>query len=114
VVVFGSDNSQTARLYTDISLFTAREEIADDSSALFNTLTGFADPPRWRRLVIAPFDLQDGVLARIEREAGHARRGEPARILARMNSLSDPTVIRALYAASQAGVEIDLIVRGRQ
>jgi polyphosphate kinase len=108
----GNYNSSTARLYTDLSLFTAREEIADDASALFNMLTGFADPPRWRRLVVAPFGLQDGILERIDREAAAARQGQPARIIAKMNSLSDPPVIRALYAASQAGVEIDLVVRG--
>jgi polyphosphate kinase len=108
----GNYNPQTARLYTDLSLFTAREEVADDVSALFNLLTGFAEPPKWRRLVVAPFGMRDAVVERIEREAGHARRGEPARILAKMNSLVDPSVIRALYAASQAGVEIDLLVRG--
>jgi polyphosphate kinase len=108
----GNYNSQTARLYTDLSLFTAREEIAEDASALFNMLTGFADPPPWRRLVVAPFSLQEGILERIEKQATAARQGQPARIIAKMNSLSDPAVIRALYAASQAGVEIDLIVRG--
>jgi polyphosphate kinase len=108
----GNYNPQTARLYTDLSLFTAREEIADDVSALFNLLTGFADPPRWRRLVVAPFGMRDAIIERIEREATCARRSEPARILAKMNSLVDPQVIRALYTASQAGVEIDLIVRG--
>ena len=108
----GNYNPQTARLYTDVSLFTAREEIADDVSALFNLLTGFAEPPKWRRLVVAPFGMRDSVIERIDREAAHARRGEPARILAKMNSLVDPPVIRALYAASQAGVSIDLLVRG--
>jgi polyphosphate kinase len=108
----GNYNSQTARLYTDVSLFTAREEIADDASALFNLLTGFADPPKWRRLVVAPFALQEGVMERIERETQLARQGQPSRILAKMNSLAEPGVIRALYAASQAGVQIDLIVRG--
>ncbi len=108
----GNYNPQTARLYTDLSMFTAREEVADDVSALFNLLTGFAEPPKWRRLVVAPFGMRDSVIERIEREAAIARRGEPARILAKMNSLVDPPVIRALFAASQAGVEIDLLVRG--
>ena len=108
----GNYNPHTARLYTDLSLFTSREEIADDVSALFNMLTGFAVAPQWKRLVVAPMGLQEKVLALIQREADKARRGEPARILAKMNSLVDPTVIRALYAASQAGVEIDLLVRG--
>ena len=108
----GNYNSQTARLYSDLSLFTARVEIADDASALFNLLTGFADPPKWRRLVVAPFDLQDGVLDRIDKQAQLARQGKPARIVAKMNSLACPEVVRALYRASQAGVDIDLIVRG--
>jgi polyphosphate kinase len=108
----GNYNPQTARLYTDLSLFTAREEVAEDVSALFNLLTGFAEPPKWRRLVVAPFGMRDSVIERIDREAACARRGEPARIVAKMNSLVDPAVIRALYAASQAGVEIDLLVRG--
>ncbi|HEX8822551.1 MAG TPA: polyphosphate kinase 1 [Archangium sp.] len=108
----GNYNPHTARLYTDLSLFTSREEIADDVSALFNMLTGFAVAPQWKRLVVAPMGLQEKVLALIQREADKARRGEPARILAKMNSLVDPTVIRALYAASQAGVEVDLLVRG--
>src|SRR5713226_131679 len=108
----GNYNPQTARQYTDISLFTAREEIADDATALFNMLTGYSVPPRWRRFAVAPFDLKDRVIQLIEREAEHARKGEPARIVAKMNALQDASVIRALYAASQAGVEIDLLVRG--
>jgi len=108
----GNYNSVTARQYTDLSLFTAREEIADDCSALFNLLTGYAVPPTWKRLAVAPFTLQPRVLDLIGREAERAKKGEPARIVAKMNSLQDPTTIRALYAASQAGVSIDLLVRG--
>ncbi|MFL5357879.1 polyphosphate kinase 1 [Archangium sp.] len=108
----GNYNPHTARLYTDLSLFTSRAEIADDVSALFNMLTGYAVAPQWKRLAVAPMGLHEKVLALIQREADKARRGEPARIVAKMNSLVDPTVIRALYAASQAGVEIDLLVRG--
>ncbi len=108
----GNYNPQTARQYTDLSLFTSREEIADDVSALFNMLTGYADAPLWKRLAVAPLGLQDRVVQLIEREAGRARKGEPARIVAKMNALVDPTVIRALYTASQAGVEVDLLVRG--
>jgi polyphosphate kinase len=108
----GNYNPHTARQYTDLSLFTSREEIADDITALFNLLTGYAVAPQWKRLSVAPMGLQEKVLSLIHREAEKARRGEPARILAKMNSLVDPTVIRALYAASQAGVEIDLLVRG--
>ena len=108
----GNYNPSTARTYTDLSLFTARPEIADDVTALFNMLTGLSDAPRWKRLSVAPLTLQDRVLFLIHREAERAERGEPARIIAKMNALVDPAVIRALYAASAAGVEIDLIVRG--
>ncbi|MFY0571197.1 polyphosphate kinase 1 [Archangium lansingense] len=108
----GNYNPHTARLYTDLSLFTSRAEMADDVSALFNMLTGYAVAPQWKRLAVAPMGLQEKVLALIQREADKARRGEPARIVAKMNSLVDATVIRALYAASQAGVEIELLVRG--
>jgi len=108
----GNYNPQTARQYTDLSLFTARPEIADDVTALFNMLTGYAEPPQWKRLAVAPFGLQERVIQLVEREAQRARAGEPARVIAKMNALVDPGVIRALYAASQAGVEIDLLVRG--
>jgi polyphosphate kinase len=108
----GNYNPNTARQYTDISIFSAREELADDASALFNLLTGYAEPPQWKRFAVAPFGLQERILALIEREAQRARAGEPARIVAKMNSLVDPSVIRALYAASAAGVSIDLLVRG--
>lgn len=108
----GNYNPHTARLYTDLSLFTCRQEVADDVSALFNLLTGYSVAPQWKRLAVAPINLQEKVLSLISREADKARRGEPARIVAKMNSLVDATTIRALYAASQAGVEIDLLVRG--
>ncbi|PZR14037.1 MAG: polyphosphate kinase 1 [Archangium gephyra] len=108
----GNYNSATARAYTDLSLFTARTEIADDVSALFNLLTGYSTQPNWKRLAVAPTTLQNRVLELIDREAQRAKKGEPARILAKMNALVDPVVIRALYAASQAGVEIDLLIRG--
>lgn len=108
----GNYNPQTARQYTDLSFFTARNEIAEDAGALFNMLTGYSEPPHWKRLAVAPLDLQTRIIGLISREAERARRGEPARIIAKMNSLVDATVIRALYAASQAGVEIDLLVRG--
>ena len=108
----GNYNPNTARLYTDLSLFTARQEIADDVTALFNLLTGYSNPPQWKRLAVAPMTLQTKVLELIEREAAKARRAEPARIVAKLNALVDPSVIRALYAASQAGVEIELMVRG--
>lgn len=108
----GNYNPNTARGYTDTSLLTCREAIADDASALFNVLTGWAEPPMMKKLTVAPFGLQDRIVQLIEREAQRAQRGEPARIIAKMNSLVDPVVMRALFAASNAGVEIDLIVRG--
>lgn len=108
----GNYNPATARVYTDVSLFTARTEIADDVTALFNLLTGYSTQPNWKRLAVAPNTLQSKVLELIERETARARKGEPARVLAKMNALVDPVTIRALYTASQAGVEIDLLIRG--
>ncbi|HET9555185.1 MAG TPA: polyphosphate kinase 1 [Anaeromyxobacteraceae bacterium] len=108
----GNYNPQTARVYTDVSLFSAAADLGEDVANLFNLLTGYAEPPRWKKLAVAPFGLQDRLVELVEREAQRARRGEPARIVAKMNALVDPPVIRALYAASQAGVEIDLLVRG--
>jgi polyphosphate kinase len=108
----GNYNPQTARQYTDLSLLSTREELADDVSALFNLLTGYAEPPQWKRLAVAPFSLHSRTVELIQAEADKARRGEPARIIAKMNALVDPVVIRALYDASAAGVEIDLLVRG--
>ena len=108
----GNYNPQTARTYTDLSLFSAAPELGEDVATLFNLLTGYAEPPRWKKLTVAPFGLQERLIELIGREAEKARRGEPARILAKMNSLVDAAVICALYAASQAGVEIELLVRG--
>ena len=108
----GNYNPTTARQYTDMSLFTARPEVADDVTALFNLLTGYAEAPVWKKLAVAPFTLQNRVCELIDREAARALAGEPARIVAKMNALVDPVVIRRLYAASQAGVDIDLLVRG--
>jgi polyphosphate kinase len=107
----GNYNPQTARQYTDLSLLSAREELADDVSALFNMLTGYAEPPPWKRLAVAPFGLGERLIALIGREEERARAGRGGRIVAKVNSLVDPAVIRALYAASSAGVEIDLLVR---
>ncbi len=108
----GNYNPTTARQYTDLSLFSAREEISDDVTALFNMLTGYSEPPTWKRLAVAPFGLQARLVELIDREAERARAGQPARIIAKMNALVEPAAIRALYSASQAGVEIDLLVRG--
>ena len=105
----GNYNPSTARIYGDLSYFTARDAYADDAGALFNLLTGYSSPPSWKRFAIAPHGLQDRIIALIEREAALGSRG---RIIAKMNALVDAPVIKALYRASQAGVSIDLIVRG--
>ncbi|HET6282383.1 MAG TPA: hypothetical protein VFH73_15560, partial [Polyangia bacterium] len=105
----GNYNPSTARIYGDLSYFTARDAYADDAGALFNLLTGYSSPPSWKRFHVAPLGLAERILALIDREAALGNRG---RIVAKMNSLVDATVIKALYRASQAGVSIDLIVRG--
>jgi polyphosphate kinase len=108
----GNYNPTTARLYTDIGLLTCRPELGEDVTNLFNLLTGISQFRPMQRLWVAPFDLHERLKALIEREAGHARQGFPARIVVKMNSLVDREIIEALYRASQAGVKIDLIVRG--
>jgi polyphosphate kinase len=105
----GNYNPATARLYGDISYLTAREEFADDAGALFNLLTGYSSPPAWKRFAVAPIGMSERVIELIERERAQ---GDKGRIIAKMNALVDPEVIRALYRASQAGVKIDLLVRG--
>ena len=108
----GNYNPQTAELYTDLSLLTADEEVTAAASAVFNYLTAYAEAPDYAPLLVAPVNLADQVLLLIDREAQHARQGRPARIVAKINALLDRDVIEALYRASHAGVEIDLIVRG--
>ncbi len=108
----GNYNPKTARLYTDLGLMTCDEDIGADVSGLFNVLTGFAIPGEFRKLAVAPRWLKLKVLAAIRRETEHAKAGRQGRILAKMNSLVDRDVIHALYEASQAGVKIDLIIRG--
>jgi polyphosphate kinase len=108
----GNYHSGTARAYTDFSLMTANPDIGNDVHLIFQQLSGLAAPLKLRHLLQSPFTLHSGVLERIEREAGHARAGKPARIIAKMNALNEPLVIRALYAASQAGTQVDLVVRG--
>ncbi len=108
----GNYHPRTARLYTDFGLFTADPELGADLTDLFNVLTGFAAPQNYRRLITAPRGMRERFLAMIRREAEHARAGAPARIIAKMNALVDPLLIQALYEASQAGVTVDLIVRG--
>lgn len=108
----GNYNPRTARYYTDLSLFTARTDLTGDVAHLFNTLTGFGRSPRLRHLLTAPYSLHRRINALIAAEAHNAAAGRPARIIAKMNSLVDQATIDALYKASQAGVKIDLIVRG--
>src|SRR5207247_8369460 len=103
----------TARCYTALSLLTADENITGAAHNLFNFLTSYSEQPNYDPLVVAPLDMAENTLDLIAREAEHARQGKPARIIAKMNGLLDKSVIQALYRASQAGVEIDLIVRGR-
>ena len=108
----GNYNSITARVYTDLSLFTARPDIAADVSELFNHLTGYSRQRTYRKLLVAPVNMRERLMQMIAREAEWARRGKPARLILKTNTLSDTLLIRALYAAAQAGVRIDLIVRG--
>jgi len=108
----GNYNSRTARLYTDVGLFTSSPSIGADVSDLFNSLTGYSRQRLYRKLLVAPVNLRTRFLELIDREATHAAAGRPARIVGKMNALVDAEVIDALYRASQAGVEIDLIVRG--
>ena len=108
----GNYNPITARIYTDLSFFTARGDIAADVSELFNHLTGYSRQRSYRKLLVAPVNMRERLLQMIAREAEWARRGKPARLILKTNTLSDIPIIRALYAAAQAGVQIDLIVRG--
>jgi polyphosphate kinase len=108
----GNYHSGTARLYTDIGLFTADRVLCDDVSHLFNTLTGYSRFDQYRKLLVAPKTMRRRFLELISREIDHARAGRPARISAKMNQLEDPKIIGRLYEASQAGVDVDLIIRG--
>jgi len=111
-VATGNYNPTTSKVYTDLGLLTSNPEIGDDATDLFNFLTGFSMQKEYSRLMVAPLNLRDRMLALIERETTHARKGRPARIAAKINRLTDLDIIEALYRASQAGVKIDLIVRG--
>ena len=108
----GNYNSKTARLYTDLGLFTCSPSIGADLSDLFNSLTGYSRQRYYRRLLVAPANMRERFIELVERERAHAEAGRPARIVGKMNNLVDPETIQALYRASQAGVEIDLVVRG--
>jgi polyphosphate kinase len=109
----GNYNPSTARFYSDFSFFTADPGITSAANDVFNFLTAYAERKHYHPLLVAPKDMAKTVMALIDREARQARRGRPARIIAKCNAVVDPPVIRALYRASQAGVEIDLIVRGQ-
>ena len=108
----GNYNDSTAKLYTDMGMFTSKTRYGEDATAVFNMLSGYSEPLVWNKLSLAPLWLRGKFLSLIEREKEHAKNGRPARIIAKMNSLCDPGIIEALYDASEAGVEIDLIVRG--
>lgn len=108
----GNYNDSTAKLYTDMGMFTSKTRYGEDATAVFNMLSGYSEPLVWNKLSLAPLWLRSKFLSLIEREKEHAKNGRPARIIAKMNSLCDPGIIEALYDASEAGVEIDLIVRG--
>jgi polyphosphate kinase len=108
----GNYNEVTAKLYSDISFLTCDEELAADATSFFNAITGFSQPQQYRKIAAAPFSLRDRVLELIEAEIDRKGQGQRAHIMAQLNSLADPQVIDALYKASQAGVKIDLNVRG--
>jgi polyphosphate kinase len=108
----GNYNPNSAKLYTDLGLLTCRPDFGEDATNLFNLLTGICQYRPMRKFIVSPFEQHDRLVALIERETANARKKLPARIVAKMNSLVDPETIRALYRASQAGVEIDLIIRG--
>ncbi len=108
----GNYNDSTAKLYTDCGILTCSEPIGEDATAVFNMLSGYSEPKNWNRLVLAPLWLRDTFMRLIRRETEHARNHEPARIVAKMNSLCDKEIIASLYEASAAGVEIDLVIRG--
>lgn len=108
----GNYNDSTAKLYTDCGIFTCHEAIGEDATAVFNMLSGYSEPPSWNKLTLAPIWLRSKFEKLIAREIKHAKVGRPAHIIAKMNSLCDEGIIKALYEASAAGVKIQLIVRG--
>ena len=108
----GNYNDSTAKLYTDIGMFTCRNAVGEDATAVFNMLSGYSEPANWNQLIVAPIWMKKRFLEMIARETQNAKEGKPARIIAKCNSLCDRKIILALYEASCAGVQIDLIVRG--
>ncbi len=108
----GNYNAVTARVYTDLGLFTSDPAIGEDATKLFNLLTGYSQSQEWNRLVVAPVALRERVVELIDRERRNAEDGKAARIIVKMNALVEPSVIDSLYEASQAGVQVDLVIRG--
>lgn len=111
-VATGNYNASTAKLYTDLGIFTCNDRFGMDASAFFNLLSGYSDPPIWDSFIVAPINMRQRCMELIDREIAFAKRGEPAHMIAKMNSLLDKGIIAKLYEASQAGVKIELIVRG--
>ena len=108
----GNYNDSTAKLYTDCGIFTCDERFGEDATAVFNMLSGYSEPKSWNKLIVAPIWMKDRFLSLIEREAENAKKGLPALIRAKMNSLCDPKIIAGLYCASSCGVQVELLVRG--
>ena len=108
----GNYNDITAKLYTDMGMLTASALIGEDATAVFNMLSGYSEPPAWNKLLVAPIWMKNKFVSLIKRETDNAKQGKKARIIAKMNSLCDPVIIKSLYEASNAGVKIDLIIRG--
>jgi polyphosphate kinase len=108
----GNYNASTARIYTDVGLLTCDDPLGEDAAALFDMMTGYVQPSHWNKLVVSPDGLREWLIRMIDRETEHRKAGKPARIIAKLNALVDTRIIRALHRASQAGVPIDLIVRG--
>ena len=108
----GNYNPQTANTYTDLGFFTAKTDFADDVTLLFNHLTGYAELPQYRKLVLAPQRMLDFMVERIDRETANRKAGKPARVAVKLNGLLEPAVVRALYRASQAGVPVEICCRG--
>lgn len=111
-VATGNYNASTAKLYTDLGIFTCNDRFGSDASAFFNLLSGYSDPPIWDSFIVAPINLRQRCMELIDREIHFALQGEPAHMIAKMNSLLDKEIIAKLYEASRAGVKVELIVRG--